>query len=78
MEKYIVSNEYDDRRYFIEAIKASQKELKEVNVSLNRDNNEDNVIITELFTYKTSSKIPSVTELYLQKNKYRNLEKKKC
>lgn len=75
MEKYIDSKEYDDRKYFSEAIKASQKELKEVNVSLSRSNNEDNAIITELFVYKTSSKIPSVTELYLQKNKYRNLEK---
>ena len=77
MEIYIVSKDYDSSKFFNKAVESSESELKEVDILLNRSNDKDNVVITELFVYKTSSQIPSITEIYIKKNKYRNLEKQK-
>lgn len=75
MLAYIDSGKYNIDEYFDIISKDIDRETNERDFSLNLSNSDDITIIAELFLYKTHKKIPSLTEVYLEKNKFRNKEK---
>lgn len=50
-------------------------ETKGLEFNLNFNDSDDITILLELFIYKNHEKLPSITEIYLEKNKFRNKEK---
>ena len=77
MKNYIFSGKYDFKKYgditFPEFIKYSDN----FDIEFDIENDDDVSVFFELFLYKNHKKIPSVTEQYIKKNKFRNAEKKK-
>jgi hypothetical protein len=63
--------------YFNSIYNDIQKEIPELDFSLDFNNVDDRTILNDLFIYKNHSKLKSITEIYLQKNKFRNEEKLK-
>lgn len=76
MDNYIDSGKYDIKKSFKKALEG-EKELQNMNINLDKRNKQDDSIITELFVYKTTKKIPSLTEIYLENKKFKNEEKVK-
>lgn len=52
-----------------------ERETDEIYFDLDLNDEDDITIITELFVYKNHKKMPSLTELYLEKKIFRNKEK---
>ena len=79
MASYIFHGKYDFGKYIDELNKdredSSFKNLK--GFDLSSDNPDDVSIIAELFVYKNLKEVPSVTEIYLEKNKFKNADKVK-
>ena len=79
MSSYIFDGKYDFGKYIDELNKdrdvSSFENLKGYNLS--SDNPVDLSIIIELFVYKNLKDVPSVTEIYLEKNKFKNQDKVK-
>ena len=79
MASYIFDGKYDFDKYISELNKdrevSSVENLK--GFDLSSDNPDDVSIIIELFVYKNLKEVPSVTEIYLEKNKFKNEDKVK-
>ena len=79
MASYIFDGKYDFGKYISELNKdrevSSFENLK--GFDLSSDNPDDVSIIIELFVYKNLKEVPSVTEIYLEKNKFKNADKVK-
>ena len=79
MASYILDGKYDFGKYISELNKdrevSSVENLK--GFDLSSDNPDDVSIIAELFVYKNLKEVPSVTEIYLEKNKFKNEDKVK-
>ena len=79
MKDYILSDSYDideniDKMYlsFME-----DNNIDRYNWHVNSDNISDALLLEELLIFKNHEDVTSVTEIYLQKNKFRNEEKVK-
>ena len=77
MVNYIEDEKYDINDGYNSISNDIAKEIPELDIDLDSDNNDDVSIITELFVYKNHPKLKSITEIYLEKNKFRNAEKVK-
>lgn len=79
MASYVFNGKYDFGKYIDELNKdrevSSFENLK--GFDLSSDNPDDVSIIAELFVYKNLKEVPSVTEIYLEKNKFKNADKVK-
>ena len=74
MEDYILNNKYNIEK-FKNIIKDEFENAN--NIKLDIYNDDDSTILLELFVYKNHPKIPSITDIYLKNNKFRNKEKVK-
>ena len=77
MEKYIMDGKYNIRDYYNYIYNDIDKEISELDINLDLNDDDDRTILNELFMYKNHPKLMSITEIYLQKNKFRNEEKLK-
>lgn len=77
MEKYIMDGKYNISDYYNYIYNDIDKEISELDIDLYSDDDDDRTILNELFMYKNHPKLMSITEIYLQKNKFRNEEKLK-
>lgn len=75
MEEYLNKGKYDRNKYFNIIKPEIQKAIPNINIYLDSNNPSDNTFLEELFIYKTHNLIPSITEIYLKTNKFRNLDK---
>lgn len=79
MASYVFNGKYDFGKYIDELNKdrevSSFAYLK--GFDLSSDDPDDVSIIAELFVYKNLKEVPSVTEIYLEKNKFKNADKVK-
>ena len=75
MLNYMFDGKYNLDKMFDKLVKEHENKGQTIEFDLSTDNPDDLSIITELFVYKTQEKIPSLTEIYLEKNKFRNKEK---
>lgn len=77
MQAYIESSKYKVEDYFNLIKDDIYKEINGLEFNLKFNDSDDITILLELFVYKNHEKIPSVTEIYLNNNKFRNEEKVK-
>ena len=79
MASYILDGKYDFGKYIREINKDrdTSKIEKLKAFDLSSDNPDDVSIMIELFAYKNLKEVPSVTEIYLEKNKFKNEDKVK-
>lgn len=77
MEKYIMDGKYNISDYYNYIYNDIDKEISELDINLDLNDDDDRTILNELFMYKNHPKLMSITEIYLQKNKFRNEEKLK-
>ena len=77
MLNYMFEGKYNIDKMFDNLVKENDNKEQKIEFDLSTDDPDDLSIITELFVYKTHEKIPSLTEIYLEKNKFRNKEKVK-
>ena len=75
MLNYIDSGKLPVEDYFNIVAPDVQRETKNMAISLNNTKHDDAVIFNELFIYKTHSKIPSLTEIYIEKKKFKDKDK---
>ena len=75
MEDYIMSGKYNINKEFQVARKKIDKEVGNIRINLNYNDDNDMSVFTELFIYKNHPTLVSVTEVYLQKHKFRKEEK---
>lgn len=75
MLKYIFNSNYDTHKYESIIIAELKKIVNDFEVDFDFENQADLSIFIELFLYRNHKKIPSLTEIYLEKNKFRNPEK---
>lgn len=77
MDSYISDKKYNVEEYFNVITNDVLREIGGGEFELNTYNSGDKNIFFELFLYKNHKKIPSVTDVYLEKKKFRNEEKLK-
>lgn len=77
MINYLQGDDYDSHKYLDSILEDIDRETKELDFNLNLYDNDDASVLVDLFVYKNHRKIPSITEIYLQKKKFRNEEKVK-
>ena len=70
----MTKGKYDSHKYFDEMAEFINKKEKSLALDLDMNNN-DLTIINELFVFKNSSSIPSITEEYIKNKKFKNKEK---
>lgn len=75
MENYIIDGKYNINDYYSSIYNDIDKEIPKLDFILDSNDVDDRTILNDLFMYKNHSKIMSITEIYLQKNKFRNEEK---
>ena len=75
MQDYIFKGKYDTSFYTDEIVSELALELKGKNIELNTSNANDLTIFLDLYCYKNHKNLPSVTEIYLEKNKFKNPDK---
>lgn len=75
MENYIIDGKYNVSDYYNSIYNDIDKEILELDFDLDSNDVDDRTILNDLFMYKNHSKLMSITEIYLQKNKFRNEEK---
>lgn len=75
MENYIIDGEYNISDYYKSIYDDINNEIPELDLDLDSNDVDDRTILNDLFMYKNHSKLMSITEIYLQKNKFRNEEK---
>jgi hypothetical protein len=75
MENYILDDKYNMNDYFNSIYNDIHKEIPELDFYLDFDDVDDRTILNDLFMYRNHPKLKSITEIYLQKNKFRNEEK---
>lgn len=72
MENYIIEKKYNINDYYDSIYDDIDKEIPELEIDLDFNDVDDRSI---LFIYKNYPKLTSLTEIYLQKNKFKNKEK---
>lgn len=79
MEKYLFENKYDSFKYFNQMTDyiLNIKPPFDMDIELYPNKQDDLSIILELFVFKNSPQIPSITEEYIKKHKFKNKEKLK-
>ena len=77
MEEYIKSGKYDANLYTNKIIDEIGLELKGKEFTLDIDKDDDKTFFLDLYCYKNHKNLPSVTEIYLEKNKFKNPDKVK-
>jgi hypothetical protein len=77
MENYIIDGKYNMNDYFNSIYNDIHKEIPELEFDLDYNDIDDRTILNDLFIYRNHSKLKSITEIYIQKNKFRNEEKLK-
>jgi hypothetical protein len=77
MENYIIDGKYNMNDYFNSIYNDIHKEIPELDFDLDFNDVDDRTILDDLFIYRNHSKLKPITEIYLQKNKFRNEEKLK-
>lgn len=75
MVNYILSGKYDIDKYSAMANREVGKIVDCFAVNFDLNNDDDATAFFELFIYNNHPKIPSVTDIYLKNNKFKNLEK---
>lgn len=77
MENYVENGNYSIQNCFNILSKNIEIETKGLDFRLNPTNEDDMTILRELFMYKNHNKIPSITDVFIDKKKFRNKEKVK-
>ena len=77
MENYIIDGKYSISDNYNSIYNDIDKEIPELDFDLDSNDVDDRTILNDLFMYKNHPKLMSITEIYLQKNKFRNEEKVK-
>lgn len=77
MENYIIDGKYSISDNYNSIYRNINKEIPELDFDLDSNDVDDRTILNDLFMYKNHSELMSITEIYLQKNKFRNEEKVK-
>ena len=77
MEEYMAKKNYNAPEYYSKVASEISKETGGLFLQLDSDNDDDMSILDELFIYKNYRKIPALTDIYIEKNKLRNKEKRK-
>lgn len=77
MDNYINSGKLPVKENFEIAANDFKKESNNMTFSLDNSKYDDAVIFNELFIYKTNNKIKSLTEIYIENNKFKDKEKVK-
>jgi hypothetical protein len=77
MENYIIDGKYNINDNYNSIYNDIDKEITELDFDLDLNDVDDRTILNDLFMYKNHPKLTSITEIYLQKNKFRNAEKVK-
>lgn len=75
MLDYIEKGKYLPDRYHYLIKSDVKRETKSLEYNLNPNDEDDITILSELFIYKTHSKISSLTDIYLEKKIFRNKDK---
>lgn len=75
MELYIEKGNYDYNAYYKGIEKSVNRETKCLDIRLDYYDDDDRTILFELFAYKNHHKIPSITEIFLDKKKFKNKDK---
>ena len=77
MMNYMGREKYPIDEYFYKIADDVTKETNYMNIELDNTKHDDAVILNELFIYKTHENLPSLTELYLEKKKFKEKNKVK-
>lgn len=77
MESYIIDEKYNIADSYNSICDDVGSEIIGLDFVLDSNDVDDRTILNELFMYKNHPKLTSITEIYLQKNKFRNAEKAK-
>ena len=77
MENYIIDGKYNINDNYNSIYDDIDKEIPELDFDLDSNDIDDRTVLNDLFMYKNHPKLTSITEIYLQKNKFRNAEKVK-
>lgn len=75
MESYFFENRDTFRKYSNSLSGMVARETKVYNIVLNDNDEDDFSIISELFFYKTNNKFQSLTDLFIEKKKFKNKDK---
>lgn len=77
MEKYYLDGKYNIIENYDMIYDDIDRELPELDFDLDSDDIDDRTVLNDLFIYKNHPKLKSITEIYLEKNKFKNSEKVK-
>ena len=77
MGNYIIDGKYNIIDNYNSIYSDINREIPELDFNLNSNDVDDMSILNELFIYNNHPKLTSITEIYLQGNKFRNAEKVK-
>ena len=72
LSEYLFSGSYNIDLYFKTVLNEVNDELQNVIIDIDTRNMDDLLLINELFIYKNYPTVPSVTEIYIDKNRFRN------
>lgn len=77
MSSYIDSGKLPLVEYFNEITDDLKRETNNMKIMLDNHEHNDAIIFNEVFMYKNNDKIPSLTEIYIEKKKFKDSEKTK-
>lgn len=75
MMNYIDNGKYPVEKYYNFILQDVRREIKNKMIFVDNTTHDGTVIFNELFMYKTHNKIPSLTEIYLDKKKFKDKDK---
>lgn len=75
MITYIDSGKLPVEKYINEIINDIKRETKNTDITIDNQEDNDAIIFNELFMYKNHTKIPSLTEIFIEKKKFKDIEK---
>ena len=75
MEQYIMDGKYNIEDNYNSIRNDIYKEIPKLEYELDFNDMDDRTILNDLFMYKNHPKLKSITEVYLQRNKFRNKDK---
>lgn len=75
MINYIDSGKFSINEYFNLIADDIRKETNNLDIELDTNKYNDMTILNELFFYKNNNKMPSLTEIYIEKKKFRQDDK---
>lgn len=75
MISYVEKGNYPVVDYFNEIINDVKREVRNLQIDIDNQKHNDAIIFNELFFYKNHSKIPFLTEKYIEMKKFKDVEK---